>query len=94
MQQLWLYLNTPEILNKFANNRFFLIFFVLALSSIKRSAYQSLWLAMLINLPGTALHECAHFIVGLLFNAKPVRFSLFPQKKRGDMLWDRLDFLI
>ena len=92
MEQLWLYLNTPDVLNKYANNRFFLIFFVIVLSSVKRSAYQSLWLAMLINLPGTALHECAHFIVGLFFNAKPVRFSIFPQKKEDRYVMGQVGF--
>jgi hypothetical protein len=35
---------------------------------------------ILLLLPGTILHELLHFIVGLIFNGKPVGFSLLPKK--------------
>lgn len=83
MREFFEYLNSPEMLSYFSSNRVFLILAVLIISSLKHQAYKSIWLAMLINLPGTFLHECAHFLVGLLLWAKPVRFSLLP-KKSGD----------
>ena len=83
MTDLLTYINTPEFLANLTSDRFFLILAVIVLSSLKHSAYKSMWLTMLINLPGTILHECAHLIVGFLLNARPVSFSLFP-KKAGD----------
>lgn len=74
------YLNSSEVLAKLITDRFLLILLVIILTSFKRTAYKSMWLAVMINLPGTILHECAHFAVGLLLNAKPVSFSLFPKK--------------
>lgn len=80
MKNFFAYLDSPSFLAALTADRFFLILAVIVLSSLKHSAYKSMWLAMLINLPGTVLHECAHFIVGLLLNARPVTFSLFPKK--------------
>ena len=74
------YLNSSEGRAELATDRFLLILLVIVLTSFKRAAYKSMWLAVLINLPGTVLHECAHFVVGILLNAKPVSFSLFPKK--------------
>lgn len=88
------YLNSSEVLTKLTTDRFLLILLVIVLTSFKRAAYKSMWLAVLINLPGTVLHECAHFVVGILLNAKPVSFSLFPKKLMIIMLRGRLVFLI
>lgn len=37
-------------------------------------------MATILNLPGTILHETAHFAVGGILNAKPTGFSLWPKK--------------
>ena len=71
---VWRYLNSAELLNTILSNRFFLILLVVMILCLKRRTYRSMFLAALINIPGTILHETAHFIVGLL---------LFP-KKSGD----------
>ncbi len=44
-----------------------------------RSARASMWRVALLSLPGTAAHECAHFLVGLLLWARPKGFSVWPQ---------------
>ena len=80
---VWHYLNSAELLNTVLSNRFFLILLVVMILCLKRRTYSSIFLAALINIPGTILHETAHFIVGLLLWAKPTTFSLFP-KKNGD----------
>lgn len=80
---VWRYLNSAELLNTVLSNRFFLILLVVMILCLKRRTYRSMFLAALINIPGTILHETAHFIVGLLLWAKPTTFSLFP-KKSGD----------
>lgn len=80
---VWRYLNSAELLNTILSNRFFLILLVVMILCLKRRTYRSMFLAALINIPGTILHETAHFIVGLLLWAKPTTFSLFP-KKSGD----------
>lgn len=92
MENLQAYLNSPEVLSQFVSNRFFLILFVIVLTSLKHSAYSSIWMTTFINLTGTVLHEFAHFIVGLLLNAKPVEFSLFPQKKKGYYVTGHVSF--
>ncbi len=71
------------ILKNLMTDRFYLILLVVLISSMKYASYRSMWASAIINLVGTVLHECAHFFVGILLNAKPTSFSLFPQKK-GD----------
>lgn len=38
------------------------------------------WLFSAINLLATLMHELSHYLVALVLNAKPVRFSIFPQR--------------
>jgi len=47
--------------------------------ALLRAARASMWRIALLSLPGTAAHECAHFLVGLLLWARPTRLSLWPQ---------------
>lgn len=42
-----------------------------------------IYLFSLLTISGTLTHELLHFLVGLVLGAKPVGFSLFPQKQ-GD----------
>lgn len=77
------FINSQETLRIVMANRFFLILLVIVLSSMKHASYSSMFVAALVNIPGTILHETAHFLVGLVFNAKPTSFSLFPRKSGG-----------
>ena len=77
---LWHYLNSPEFLNEFFNNRFYLILIVIVLIHLKGASYRSLILCALINIPGTLLHELMHFLIGLIFNAKPRNFTVVPHR--------------
>ena len=45
------------------------------------SVRSNLWGLAVLALPGTFAHELAHFIVGLIFGAKPSGFSLQPQRR-------------
>ena len=81
--RVWLFINSPEVLNMFTENRFFLILCVLVLSALKHKTYRSMILISLINIPGTFLHETAHFLIGFILNARPTSFTLFPRKS-GD----------
>lgn len=83
VNKCWIYINSAEVLQLFVDNRFFLILCVLFLSGLKHATYRSMLLISLINIPGTFLHETAHFIVGFLLNARPTSFSLFPRRS-GD----------
>ena len=81
--KIQLFFNDPETLKTFVNNRFLMIFFVIFIVRLKYKTYSSIYLSSLINIPGTLLHESAHFIVGYLLNASPSSFDLFP-KRQGD----------
>ncbi|MGD1074909.1 MAG: hypothetical protein ABR903_02340 [Thermodesulfovibrionales bacterium] len=48
---------------------------------VMRLARRSAWQIALISLPGTALHELSHFLIGTLLLAKPVSVSLIPKRK-------------
>jgi len=74
------WINSPEVLSLLANNRFFLILLVVVLVRLKYHTYSSMWATALVNVPGTALHELMHYLVGLILNAKPCNFTLFPKK--------------
>ena len=80
----WAYLNSAELFNLVVHNRFYLILLVLLLSFIKRHTFNGMLASALVNIPGTILHETAHFLVGLMLNAKPASFNLLP-KRRDDV---------
>src|SRR5208282_1833152 len=48
---------------------------------VMRLARRSAWQIALISLPGTALHELSHFLIGSVLLAKPVSVSLIPKRK-------------
>ena len=81
--KIWVFINSPEVLQMFMENRFFLILCVLVLSALKHATYRNVILVSLVNIPGTFLHEIAHFTVGFLLNARPTSFTLIPRKS-GD----------
>lgn len=76
------FVSNPEILSTLFNNRFLLILLVVILMRVKNTTYSSLWASALVNIPGTFLHELMHFLVGLILNARPCNFTVFP--KKGD----------
>jgi len=45
-----------------------------------RASRTSGWRMAIVSLPGTWLHELAHWFVGLILGARPVSFSLWPKK--------------
>lgn len=51
-----------------------------ALLLIRLSRYAGMWLFALAALPGTALHELAHWFVALVLGAQPTFPSLIPQR--------------
>lgn len=77
------WINSPEVLALLTNNRFLLILLVIILVRLKYNTYSSMWATALVNIPGTLLHELMHFIVGLVLNAHPCNFTIFPRKSPG-----------
>ena len=73
-------INSPAFLRGFFDNRFYLILLVIILMRVKYTTYNSLWLSSLVNIPGTILHEFMHFFVGLILNARPCNFTIFPRR--------------
>lgn len=87
------YLNSPEFLRGFFDNRFYLILLVVILMRFKYATYTSMWMSALVNIPGTFLHELMHYLVGALFNARPVNFTIFPQRNAaGDYVMGSVGF--
>ncbi|MBE6452273.1 MAG: hypothetical protein E7012_02145 [Alphaproteobacteria bacterium] len=80
--KIFMTLNDPSFLRNFFDNRFYLILVVIILMRIKYKTYHSMWLSALVNIPGTILHEFLHFFIGMLLNARPCNFTIWP--KRGD----------
>ena len=74
------YVNSPVFLRSFFDNRFYLILLVIVLMRFKYTTYRSMWMSALVNIPGTFLHELMHYLVGSFFNARPVNFTIFPQR--------------
>ena len=73
-------INSPAFLRGFFDNRFYLILLVIVLMRVKYTTYNSLWLSSLVNIPGTILHEFMHFFVGMILNARPCNFTIFPRR--------------
>ncbi|MBR1648311.1 MAG: hypothetical protein IJ689_01770 [Alphaproteobacteria bacterium] len=76
--QSWI--QSPEFLFPFTNNRFFLILLVIVLIRLKYNTYSSMWASALVNIPGTLLHELMHYCVGLVLNARPCNFTILPRR--------------
>lgn len=50
-------------------------------------------MSALVNIPGTFLHELMHYLVGSLLNARPVNFTIFPQRNLdGDYVMGSVGF--
>ncbi len=88
----WLYLNSADFLQHVVNNRFYLIFLVIALSFLKRHTFSGIIMTSLVNIPGTILHETAHFMVGLILNAKPASFNLLPKRRDNTYVMGSVGF--
>lgn len=59
----------------------------------KYATYSSMWMSALVNIPGTFLHELMHYLVGSLLNARPVNFTIFPQRNLdGDYVMGSVGF--
>ena len=87
------FLQSPEFLHSFLNNRFFLILLVVFLTRLKYATYDSMWMSALVNIPGTFLHELMHFLVGGFLNAQPCNFVLLPkQNAEGDYVMGSVGF--
>lgn len=80
MENFIRYINSPEIIESFFNNRFYTILAVVMLMRIKYATYNSMFVCALVNIPGTILHELTHFVIGLFLNAHPTNFTVFPKK--------------
>lgn len=57
-----------------------------------RASRTSGWRMALVSLPGTWLHEVAHWGVGLILAAKPVSFSLWPKKEGNSWVLGAVGF--
>ena len=69
-----------HIISNFFNNRFILIFLVIFLMRIKYATYRNIYVCAFVNILGTSLHELSHYFVGLILNAKPTTFSVWPKR--------------
>jgi len=59
------------------------IILVVAWLVVMHIARRSAWQIALVSLPGTALHELCHFLLGGLLMAKPVSVSLIPGRQEN-----------
>ena len=85
-------LNSNSFLQSFFDNRFYLILLVIVLVHLKNATYKSMFLCALINMPGTILHETMHFLVGLILNAKPCNFTIFPRRGENGYVMGSVGF--
>jgi len=69
--------HTGQQVNTLSDIRYVLTIAVVVLSL---NAQLSLRAGMIVNFPGVFLHELMHYIVALVLNGKPTRFSVFPQQ--------------
>ena len=56
------------------------VMLVIVFYALLRSLRGSMWRIALLSLPGTLAHEAAHFVIGLVFFAKPHGVSLWPRR--------------
>ena len=84
--------NSVGFLQSFFDNRFYLILLVIVLLHLKNATYKSMFMCALINMPGTILHELMHFLIGLILNAKPHNFTIFPRRGESGYVMGSVGF--
>ncbi len=57
------FINNPEFIKAVLDDRIILIVMVIFLLRFKYATYNNIWLAALVNIPGTIFHELAHFLM-------------------------------
>jgi len=67
-----------------------LIVLAVILATLMHKAQTSLLLSALFNFIGTFFHELMHFLIALLFNAKPTGFTLLPRKENGSYIYGQV----
>jgi len=60
---------------------------------IQRIFSQFLFLDLLFNFPFTILHEICHFIIGIIFSAKPTSFSILPKIENNKIIYGSVGFM-
>jgi hypothetical protein len=65
-----------------------LVFWLVLLLAAQRRT----WHIALLGFPGVVLHELMHFLVGLILFAKPVSFSLIPQRSNNGWQFGSVSF--
>lgn len=72
---------TLQLLGAVPNSELAAIFFALLLIRFARHA--GMWIYAVVALPGTAVHELAHFVVAFVLGARPSFPSLIPVRTEG-----------
>lgn len=72
----------PDDPNHLLDNRFVIVLLVMLVLRLRRYFGQNMYTLALFHLPGTVLHELAHFITGMVMNAHPVGLTLWPRKSK------------
>lgn len=62
-------------------NYVIIILMVLLIDRAKRVASRNIISCWLFNIPGTVLHELAHFVIAFVSNGRPCGFSILPKKQ-------------
>jgi hypothetical protein len=68
------------------------IIFFIVINYNQKIYNKSYFLYIIINLPGTLLHELMHFIIGLISLARPTNFSIIPKRKDGYITFGYVGF--
>jgi len=66
--------------------------FIVGWLGIIRSARYSGWRTAMIALPGTALHEMSHWLVGVFLLAKPISASIWPRRQANQWILGSVRF--
>lgn len=79
-----------ELLN--INSIFISIFIFITLYFILKKVSKSNTFLLIFNFPGTVVHELSHFILGLIFLAKPKNYTLIPKKTENGYVLGSVSF--
>lgn len=85
-------MNTIKVIDYITNNPVLFTSVILLVHSLQRKFYRNIFTAWMFDVIGVFFHEVAHFIVGVVFGARPFAFSIIPQKTPNGYMMGHVKF--
>ena len=85
-------MSTVQVIDYITGNSVLFTSVIILVHSLQRKFYRNIFTAWLFDIFGVFFHEVAHFVIGVIFGAKPFAFSVIPQKTQNGYMMGHVQF--